>query len=84
MPAGLTAADLDADLGGLSWLRVGLIIDPRDYGHDQVQIARHFDAYIAWVMSRTGDHITLYGKDHAATVAAGAEPVLLPLWRELA
>ena len=84
LPPGLTAQALDEDISGTSWLRVGLIIDPADHGHDPLQIARHFDAYIAWLMARTGDHITLYGRDVAPEIAAGREPVLLPLWRELA
>ena len=83
LPIGMSALALDDDLSGSSWLKVGLIIDPADHAHDQVQIARLFDAYIAWVVSRTGDQITLYGKDIAPAIVAQLDPVLLPLWREL-
>ncbi len=83
LPPGISVAALDLDIGGQLWLQIGLIIDPADFAHDPNQIARHFDAYIAWLMSRTGDQITLYGKDVAAHIASRQEPVLLPLWREL-
>ncbi len=83
LPPGLSVDALDLDIGGQLWLQVGLVIDPADFAHDVNQITRHFDAYVAWLMSRTGDHITLYGKDVAAHIASRNEPVLLPLWREL-